>query len=346
MLVRTLLVCTFVWLLMPLPADAQEAAPEGLVLLVEKIGSDPVPYQAVRLRITLRNNGKKAVADLPLVESACGITGFQKPGQKQFSAIDTNDKIILPRYELGRTRHHSLVAQNQRLVLKPGEEESIISSFAGPVDKRSLALFPESGDYSLRLEYARTMNGGASVKPALVHLTVRKLEGEDRAACSILENQRVKVTEDFTQSIIYREPPPGFETHEALKKIIREHPKSSYANFGRFMEAQRLLQWNILGGKTPKEMPKAELDQAVAYLKAINLKQYPYGADALLLLRKINEEYIGDAKEVKRIEAQLEAEFKDDLAWIEAQSERIPLEKLMEDSKKPPVQRGPRNPKP
>ena len=57
-------------------------------------------------------------------------------------------------------------------------------------------------------------------------------------------------------------------------------------------------------------------------------------------------QHLNDEAETKRIEARLEADFKDDLAWIEFQSERVPFDLLMNYERRPPIIRGPRSPRP
>jgi len=294
----------------------------------------------------LKNNGNKDVSNLELVELASAVTGSKAPGSDAWKKPTTFDETIHPRINFDDvTRRLFLLRMGERLILKPEEQESVVSSMAGPVDSKVYALFSLPGQYFLQMQYRQTHTESFNLKPISMAVMVRKGEGDDAGALRLIESSGL-APGALSQAVILRAGGLDVESQEVVEKILKKYPKSSYADYCRFMEADKLLSRYKIRNKAPKQMPRGERDQAIAYLQAINLKQYPYAADALLLLREVYKEYIGDLKEVKNIEAQLEAEFKADLAWIEAQSDRIPLEKLIEDSKKPPVQRGPRNPNP
>jgi len=324
--------------------------PEGLQLLVQKVGPDPLPYQAVRLRLTLRNDGKKEVADLLLPEGTSILTGIKGPKDADFLSTGLKGRRggvgLLPRSR-SDFRNHDLVFETQRLTLKPGEQDSVVGAFVRPASPDELALLLQPGEHTLRLEYWQKYSASFDLKPATVQVKVAEPKGADAEVCKLLDKLRATkrdVVDSFMAAIYYRDCPEA-ETVPFLESIVTKYPKSSYADYARLILAHHHLEGQDPDGKQKKDIPKADIDAAVAYLNAINVKDFPYAADALLFLRTIHRWRTGDQRQVGQIEARLAAEFPEDVAWIVAQSDRLFLSKLIEDRKLAPINRGPRNPK-
>jgi hypothetical protein len=296
---------------------------EGLEIVVEQVGPAPLPYQWVRLRVTFHNKGKEAITDPRLLSPGMAFTAvkgpkdraLRRPGEGPYMLgppQPSKNGLTYPSSRLGRMK------QEERLTLQPGESISITGALGSY--QAGDGVFDQPGDYLLQLRYVGKQSL-LSAKP--LTMTVGTPQGTDAEALKLLQKQNASLA-GFTAAVRYDNIWLDKEYILKLKEIVDKHPKSSYADYARYLLTCRM-------GEKAFDKP-AEAGQA---LESIDVKTFPFGAN-VLLTQRLWAQY--DKAQLAKIDEKLDADFYDSDVWIEDQANRLSFAKLME-LRKPPAER-------
>jgi hypothetical protein len=289
-------------------------APEGLELLVEQIGPALLPYQSVRLRLTLKNSGRHEVAQLRLLEPAILLTQVKAPKDREFRPPSDIEHLrhgytIRPRRitAIGVITPFSKMVTTEHLTLRPGEVATISGAF-GPW-RLDDGIFEQPGDYALQLVY---LSAAFRLKAKPFSVRVGKPVGDDAEALKLLTGNREHLGAIL---LALRTPDIGLggPIIPMLEKLIQRYPKSSYADYARLA-----------------------LTRAGAFkqLKDVETKQFALGPDVLLCLRS------GEQDHIARTDTKLRADFYDACEWTEYQADHMELSfKEWLELRKPPAER-------
>jgi hypothetical protein len=308
-------------------------------LTVEQIGPEPLAYQAVRLKVTLHNQGEKVIGDLVPLElhfqilaesvEAGNPTETIWPGMRLAPTIDLERFDTIHATPLGR------LIRLQRLVLQPGEKESV--TFAFPVQVAiTEAGLPLAGRYSLRVRYYGILDRPADQQLIeTIMISVREPKRDDIALYRILvANPKLAAALRSRAEWSTALPEPG--TVGLLEKIVLRYPKSSYADYARFALARIYLGGNDKIHSAPADAKAA----AAALLEAIDYQQFAYAPTALFWLKSITS----DAGKGAKIDQTLEIDFADSIERLAEQANAITQEQWNKMKQQAPIRRGPRRP--
>lgn len=308
-------------------------------LLVEQVGPAPLPYQPIRLRITLSNGGDKATQKMQHVESECYITGIKGPTNFKFQPVGGDYLGLRPVMAHGTPRPYHREASRKQHQLAPGQKQSVSGTFVGVgFLGGERVLFPEPGEHTLRVEYLQNATMGPRLKADELFVTVGKPTGDDAAWFEFFKKKK-NVADDFMTALAYRY---GARKREggALEALIELFPKSSYVPYARFALAARL----VTDYENDRGAQRAELKEPWDLLAAIDLKDFAYAPDALVLMKKIKE-HQDDEDGANKIAARLQKEYPDAIEWFEEQvRKKVPFEKIQENRKAAQAKPEPKKP--
>lgn len=277
---------------------------------VEAIGASPLPYQAVRLRLTVRNlSGKRIGPPILPVDDSLGYTLIKGPSDPNF--LEARPPVLLVGNDNGTTGitrrgHKNRVAP---LFLDPGEQTSVsftladqwVAADAAPNHGRRLPIFLVPGEYSIRVRYLIDVEKRA-YKEDSIKVQVGAAKGEDADAHDLIEKDLELAT------VLLR---PGFPRDKHLvpriKQLVERYPKSSYAHYGRLAVA---LAYRKGIGYGP---PSYRVGQALAAdeLERVMYKRFAYQPAALVHLAEADPVYAASVR------SRLHREHTDALEWLE-----------------------------
>ena len=229
--------------------------PQDVEMKIEQVGPSPLPYQAVRLRLTIRNTSKKRVGPLFALESS-GLQGIKGPGDNKFE----QQEQAFTRFRLNTGRTISAANQSPLewtnrtvyLYLDPGEQTSVSIAFAhkhnpgpdGSEDKRYGPMFSKSGEYSAKWLYKGLWTLRQWDIERVVKIQVQEPKGDDKTICTLLEKDSKLAFVMMSPVHIpdWEIPRAGEELIPRLKAIYEKYPNSSYADYARFAVARLYIE--------------------------------------------------------------------------------------------------------
>jgi hypothetical protein len=255
--------------------------PKAVKFTVKVAGRPPLPFQAVRLRVTLKNVSTKRIGPVGPVDNIKTIL-VRGPGEPKFREVKGARTIELKGHPSNPTDREAL---NNRAypTLESGEQMSATFAVAAewslrrggwaPAD-RVQPLFPAPGDYELKVVYCRKTEAHGPIERTV---RVRVLDPAatqpepgpgpgDELICRHLRNDPRLVAELLCPvGVMDKRSPPR------LRALLKQYPKSSYAPYARFALARHS------GGKAAVWV--AELEGAAR-------ADFPYRPNALVALRR------------------------------------------------------------
>jgi hypothetical protein len=309
-------------------------------LLVEQVGPAPLPYQPIRLRFVLSNGSGKITRKLQYLESECYVTGIKGPTNFKFQPIGTASYLhFRPMMTTGTVPLYGRAISGKQHHLAPGEKQSVSGPFVGVGFWGNVrVLFPEPGEHTLRLEFLQNATEGPRLQAEPRLVTVGKPAGDDAAWFEFFQKKK-NVADDFVTALAY-----GFGAQKreggSLEALMVLYPKSSYVPYARYALAARL----VYDYSRDRGAQRAELDEPRKLLEAIDLKDFAYAPDALVLMKRIKE-YQQDEDGAAKIAARLQKEYPDAIEWFEEQARtRVPFEKIQENRKAGQAKPDPKKP--
>ncbi|MBL8797693.1 MAG: hypothetical protein JNM56_27590 [Planctomycetia bacterium] len=299
-------------------------------LHAEVIGAAPLPYQPIRLRFTLKNDGKQPTRKIQYLESGCSLTGIKGPANVQFQPVGTRGYLNLrPTATIGGplTRYFHAVYRKLHQ-LAPGHQQSVSGPFVGGgVLDVVRPLFTEPGEHALRYDFSQNATEGPHLQAEPVLVTVGKPAGDDAAWFDFFQKKK-NVADGFVTGLAYRH---GVQPREggSLEALMTLFPKSSYVPYAHFVLAAHIVydyEKKRLDGASVSRL-KAAWD----HLTAIDMKDFAYAPDALVLMKRIKE-YQEDQEGAAAIAVRLQKEYPDAIEWLEEQArDRVPFDKIQEN---------------
>ena len=221
-------------------AVAGAQASPGTSLRIEQLGADPLPYQAVRVRIILRYESEGILANLPMH----GLRFFIGPVNKESQPV--RGVIPSPNREssvISTENVWSIVDSDLHYNLSKAEQVTWSYVFSwhelGVLNPKSRApLFPEPGSYELRVEYRLPdqANYPGYLRKAGLKIRVPEPVGDDKIVYQLL-----KENQELAHELALPIHDPLDSVYDQIREIVQKYPESSYANYARFALARRHL---------------------------------------------------------------------------------------------------------
>jgi hypothetical protein len=300
-----------------------------LQLTVQLTSKEPLPFQPVRLRFTLKNMKKMPCSGIMSWDRFIYVESVTSTEQN-LESVGKYASLETVKHRLGFAADSSDYLE---LELAAGGYESISTTAIPGIDD-DLIITP--GAYTLLSFYSpgeiaserrpRVWANELRIRvgePAADDAHVYKLLLEDRRLAVVMASSLVPQRRFFNDGSTRLRA----ETVDKLKSIIDKYPRCSYAEFARFALARHYVGEARLGVALPKGQPTAEsktfLGNAKTLLEAIDPVNFAYGPDVLRLLRELTPDEAGR----KKLLEQLERHFGDDQDWL--QSDRQELATLL-----------------
>ena len=304
---------------------------EGLKLTAEIIGDPPLPFQAVRLRMTLENVGAKTRAGLLLPEDAVRVDAIQMPGGSKFEErlFDIATDLRERGPNCGAMPHARMP-----ITLKPGEFRSVsfalsthrIADAKEPLGSGAVPLFPVSGDYIVRVRYllgTKSVRGGPAAGgwndevwlDAPIKVCVGNPAARDKPWL-----EAIAKSPKFGSMLIRPDTPCTVEEALLARQLTEKFPTSTYANYGRLAVGRH----HYVGSLDPKKSLRVNHALAADVLEEsisrIEYFGFPYMPHVYLLLQATAAEHKNSAT------ATLSRDYRDAWEWIEASRTRLNAE--------------------
>jgi hypothetical protein len=271
--------------------------PKDVELQVEQPQESICPFQAIRLRCTLRNISKATLNRAVLLDNGVALW-IKGPYDKAFSR-PPQSILLFPKGRPTNPSSASGMYNRVPLFLEPGEKTSVSFAFAASwrtqegaklPDDQGEPIFAEPGTYLVKCDYCVDNKQNKLIEKVLkVH--VRVPGGQDKAVYDLLKNDR-----QLTSVLMRPVDTPAKETVSKLKEIIEKFPESSYVPYARFALARAYL--NGLGLDTASSRVRRafagdELEAVIkhgydAQAKKIIPNTFPYRPNALVLLSHLD----------------------------------------------------------
>lgn len=293
----------------------------------QQIGPRPLPFQAARIRVTLRNIGDQVEGPLSSFPAA-RIKFF---GRKQ------HDYHMLHASPVLFDGFHGLdVSSRDRKnpqLFNPDDEISTSVALA-PIQFENnygvkVRLFNEPGRYYFMEGWgdpARRDDYEIFSQPIVVNVA----EPKDDDLKIFL---RLRRQDDVVDAIL---SPVGRVEEDLVSKleaIVKEYPKSSYADYARFALARNLASG--IGGSNPPS--DVAMFDAVEQLRAIDHENFGYGDYSLALCRKLLHRLVSPDEE-KAVAERLDKSFPDSLVRLDDLAQRLKPEEWNKLNPRKPVQ--------
>lgn len=289
-------------LLVALVAEPARGSMDDLESTVQQVGSQTLPYEAVRLRLTLRNVGANPSAGLTWLDESIVVVGIQPPGAEDYYAIRAN---VIKISETSVPAPHARSNERQAMILEPGEETAATFALSAEWGRKVKPLFPVPGRYLIKVGYSGPRGMDIIADPFA--LTVREPEGSDAAAYDML-----RMHPKLAAALMSPIRPPGAEELPAIQEFVQQFPESSYANYSRFALARASLN----GIRPSSQLSSQAREAAVTELKRVTRSEFAYRPNVLILLRRL----LKDDAQRASIQGVLEREFGDSLEWLRERS--------------------------
>jgi hypothetical protein len=274
-----------------------------LKFTAEIVGAWPLPYQAVRVRLTVENTGRAPISIYPLeIGTEVWTTGRNGAGPAR-GVPPFGGTFVLPPFDCGP---HVLASS---VFLRPGQRHTLTGAAAVSVrDEKewragpsvtAVPLFPEPGIYTLRVHYwcVRQPKPGEFDRLATdLKVEVRKPAELDKAWVEALARD-----EGLVRVLLRPDAPCSDECAAVLGRLIEKAPDSTYADYGRLVVARHHLR----AGARARGV--AVLEKMTGRKESSGFALLP---DAWLELRGADAEQKGD------ITRRLNRDFPDALEWL------------------------------
>jgi hypothetical protein len=298
-----------------------------LKLTVEVVGGNPLPFQAVRLRVTVENVGEHPTPRLRPLEATACVVGIRRAGKTEFAPLvvprvvklEENGDIICLRLGIG----------DSTFSLRPGERLPVafpIGTHLGDPEKlkpRAIPsaepLFPEPGTYALRCQYTYGYEADdRDVKNVSVYgevtVEVGKPAGKDKKWADALARDAALV-----RVLLQPAKVCTVEQAESVRRLLEDAPDSTYADYGRLALARHYLR-----RKSTPEIARVEVPKGIEILEKLAERKeaagFPFLPHVRLNLAR------ADNKLQDYVTFLMNRDYRDSVEWIEDATSRMNAE--------------------
>jgi len=264
-----------------------------LELTVVNVGTSPLPFQALRVRLGLKNTSKNKLGPLWALDESFGAM-IKTPGSESFRAAHDyhqRHSIFVGSGTTPRQRTNSYT----ELELRPNDETLVSFAFGadwGDDRKTSRPLFDQPGEYQVKC-YSSVVQTPWLEK--VIKVQVQEPKGADRVVHDMLAADNALACALMSPQLI-----PAKDLIDKLTQIVEKHGKSSYADYARFALARAYFGGN-------------EVNKGISLLQATALSPFAYQPNVLIALRI----RLRDENESKKIADWLNREHFDAIEWLE-----------------------------
>jgi hypothetical protein len=264
-------------------------SPSQVSMLVTQVGSEVLPYQAVRVRIAFRNLTEQAITPGPRsVEKDFQFVELKRPTDGEFRSIQSAMRLLSP---VDRNVVGGPVEHHVPMPMKPHGQWSVSFPIRGALwandaanleDRRwwpecpARALFPKPGTYTLRFHYQCDETKGLGSDTTLVEtlaIDVKEPPAADKPIVEALEKDPVLFAAMMGRMVPDREP-----LVPKLQAIVRNRPESTYTPYAKLALA-RLYKEGV--GAQSRRVGRA---MAADELESILDRDFPFVPAAHLLM--------------------------------------------------------------
>lgn len=288
-----------------LPGNWACADDSDLKLLTEQVNNDLLPFQAVRVRLTLVNRGSSNIGPISHLAKHYAIYGVKPPGGSQH--LPRGGWPAPPDGFADPSRFDSWCKMNP-MVLKPGEKISTTFDLAAEWERDVSAspLFPKAGTYSVHVGYYNNPRVSKTKIDGYANIVVGEPKGDDVTISQKL-NTNLQLASIMLSPIIWPNSGDSYSIPEEVmrdvQEIVERYPKSSYADYARFA----LARSHVKGFTNAANALQANKALALAQLEKINTKSFPYGPEVLVFMKRI----VSFPQKPEDVHARLVVEFPD-----------------------------------
>lgn len=280
---RTIQLCLFLSFATQVAAAGDETHPDWQIS-GKPTGVTPLPFQAARIEVRLLNRSNNS---FETARDAANIRlgEVKGPNDKTFrrilgDAFDGN----LPEDASIFNLHHV----KSPPTIRPGEI-SVMDRTLGAAWERggTTVLFSRPGVYWVRLMwYGPSSQSTPRVYSEPIRIEVAEPKGPDLKPYGLLAENAELAKELISPR--YKPQPPSIKR---LEQFTRDFPDSSYRDYARFALARAYLsRARRIGDVGSDESKKGAMD-ALAQLKAIDVRRNAYGDYVLASMSDIQREY-------------------------------------------------------
>lgn len=265
----------------------------------QQVGSEILPYEALRLRLTLANVDSDSTGPLPWLHDSIVVSGVKAPGSNDYYTIRAN---VIQVRETSAPSSSAHLSEKQPMVLKPGDELSVTFALSAEWGRKPKPLFPVPGEYHIKVGYSGPREiGDVFAEPVAV--TVRQPQGP-----GVMVYQQLAQRPRLAAALMSPIRPPSGEVLPAVRDIVERFPRTIYANYARFALARAALNGVSLSARLP-EIARAT---ALTQLERIAATDFGYGPNVLVLLRRLQL----NVSQKAQIRAELDRDFGDSIVWL------------------------------
>jgi hypothetical protein len=256
------------------PDGYVRAEPKDVEFRLEVVGPSPLPFQAVRLRATLKNVSAKRVGPMRPMDGLYDIL-VRGPRESSFREVERAVSILQKGLPMNPT-HREGKNSTALMCLDPGEETSATFAVAAHWRDEVKPVFPSPGKYTLKLVY-QTEHRDQQRIDQTVTVEVREPESDDDKAVY----RWLREDPELAAELLCPVGRPAEGTVPTIKReVLGKRPDSSYAPYARFALGRhyRYRDWNG---------PRREEFRATAagLLEKAGRADFPYRPNALIALR-------------------------------------------------------------
>ena len=274
-----------------------------------QVGPKPLPFQAPRIRLTLRNIGDRVEG--PYSNFPGGRIKFFASNQLDYHMIHArflwfdgfhladrdgkNPQSVEPDYELSTTValapvRFEIEGRGKGRLFADARPHYFMEGWVEPGRRPDYEIFSQP----IVVEVAEPKRGELEL--------FLRLKGQD----DLLDAMAIPWGR-FEDDLVPK-----------LEALVKDHPKSSYANYARLALARRLT----LGIRVSDPPTDADLVEALELLRGIDHKNFGYGDYSLALSRQILHK-LQSADEEREVAAELDKTFPDSLVRLDDLAQRL-----------------------
>lgn len=233
------------------PEKPSEA--NGLTYSLQVVGPEPLPFQAVRLRLSARNQSSNDHGPIQDLYGAADSVRFTRSSVSHLPRGDLRTAWPFDpamQYQFRRTGPlWYSYTMNNRGKLRTSEQISLSWVHCGdflmpgtryPVEPQLVLmkpLFPEAGTYQIECRMPPNLLGGGTKETDTVRvpakITVREPQGDDKVIYEML-----KKDVELASNLLWPVNVPASNQLHKLLALIQAYPKSSYTPYAKFALAR------------------------------------------------------------------------------------------------------------
>ena len=239
---------------------------------------EPLPFQAVRVKLTLVNRGDKEAKPKHWLEEGMGVFEVKAPGESHFSLFSGH--AIGPNRAIHEHMPEAVLNRKLDLTLQPKEAISITmaieADWGGEFRSREdgpCFAFKTPGTFIFKIYYC----GEKLDIQGTTEVVIKAPSADDDKAAT----KRLGKEMELCRLLISSEAVAGKDMLPEIRSFLKCYAKSQYADYARFALARACLKPVI---QKTEERYKT---QALELLSEVDLEKFAYGPNVLILMREL-----------------------------------------------------------